>query len=189
MTTTNPASLKSRAEQAVSKGCGRAQQSRGCPKGQRVKTKLPWSKYQAALRARVPSWTVKEAQRALNTSQLAQLAGSPHWADHLCFHSHFIVVTVTAGSRHRPGCHFLMCLYCCTEIALWTQQCLFPSCCSVALQPGQKALKRVTRDISILKKKKVNLSLLLCCLWLMCVCVCGGVIFAKLLQTNKTSWQ
>lgn len=75
-------------------------------------------------------------------------------------------------------------LYCSTEIALRTQQCLFPSCCSAALQPGQKALKRVTRDISILKKKQVNLSLLLCCLWLMCVCVWGGY-FCKTLTDKQ----
>lgn len=81
------------------------------------------------------------------------------------------------------GCHFLMCFYCCTEIALWTQQCPFLSCCSIALEPKQKALKWVSWDISILKRKKVNLSPLLYCLWL--VRICGGNYFCKSLADTQ----
>lgn len=43
-----------------------------------------------------------------------------------------------------PECHFLMYLGCHTEIALWTQQCFFLSCCAVVPQSKKQALKWVT---------------------------------------------
>lgn len=101
-----------------------------------------------------------------------------HWqADHLCFPLVCCRHSNCKAPNTGPGCHFLMHLGSHTEIALWTQQCLFLSCCAVVPQSKKQALKWVTEDISILKRykeNKVHLSLLLYWLWLMCMSGQGG---------------